>query len=356
MTQLFPVLNLKRYDSMTDFLNSIDNAEITGTIQTAFIKAWGKFHGYPATSEGGQAFTLYPKIMVAVSGGADSDLVVDMIERIGYPLSKVHYVFYNTGLEFQATKDHLDYLEQKYGITIDRRRAKVPVPLGVKRYGYPFLNKRVSDYICRLQRHNFKWEDKPFDELYAEYPNCKVALRWWCNNWGENSKMNIARNKWLKEFMIDNPPDFPISDGCCKGAKKATAHMIESELNPDLNVQGVRKAEGGARSSAYKSCFDDIPCGTSMFRPIFWFKNADKEAYEKAFDVTHSDCYRKYGLTRTGCACCPFGRFFEAELAAARQHEPNLYRAALHVFGKSYEYTRQYHEYCARKNEEEHHD
>lgn len=343
---------MKTYDSMIDFLNSLDNSKITGEIQAAFIKAWDKIHGYGGGNSEIELSTMYPKIMVSVSGGADSDIVIDMIERIGYPLSTVHYVFYDTGLEFRATKEHLDSLEEKYGITIERRRAKVPVPLGVKKYGYPFLSKRVSDYIHRLQKHSFQWEDAPFEELYAKYPKCKVALRWWCNDWGEKSKMNIECNKWLKEFMVENPPDFPISDGCCFGAKKSTAHMVESELAPDLNIQGVRKAEGGTRSSAYTSCFDDVSCGTSLFRPVFWFKNEDKTSYEVAFEVQHSDCYQKYGLRRTGCSCCPFGKDFEAELAVAEKYEPNLYRAALHVFGKSYEYTRKYRDYREQREKE----
>lgn len=58
------------------------------------------------------------------------------------------------------------------------------------------------------------------------------------------------------------------------------------------------------------------------------------------------------GLHRTGCACCPFGRDFEAELAAAEKYEPNLYRAALHVFGKSYEYTRKYRNYREQREKE----
>ena len=36
--------------------------------------------------------------------------------------------------------------------------------------------------------------------------------------------------------------------------------MVEKIINPDLSIQGVRKAEGGIRSTAYKSCFDEI-CG-----------------------------------------------------------------------------------------------
>ena len=343
---------MKTYDSMTDFLDSLKDLPITFEIQAAFIKAWGKIHGYGNDGTGLKPFTMYPKIMVSVSGGADSDIVIDMIERIGYPLSQVNYVFFDTGLEFKATKDHLQFLEQKYGISITRMRVPVPVPLGCKKYGLPFLSKQVSEWINRLQRHNFKWEDKPFEELMDEYPRCKAALRWWCNEWGEKSKINISNHKYLKEFLIENPPTFPISAGCCVGAKKRAAHKAEIEFDPDLSITGVRKYEGGARAIAYKSCFDDIPCGCSFLRPIFWFKVSDKNAYENAFDVIHSECYSKYGLKRTGCACCPFGKDFEAELAAAEKFEPNLYSAALHVFGKSYEYTRKYYEYRQNREKE----
>lgn len=340
------------YNSLTDFLDSVDNSTITGEIQTAFIKAWEKIHGCGGGNSGIKPFTRYPKIMVSVSGGSDSDIMVDIIERIGHPLSEVDYVFFDTGMEFQATKRHLDYLEHKYGISIKRFRAKLPVPLGCKKYGIPFLSKAVSQNISRLQKHDFKWEDRPFNELYAEYPHCKSALRWWCNGWGENSSQNIKRYKRLKEFMIENPPDFLISDGCCEGAKKKTAHDIVKTISPDLDCQGLRKAEGGIRSLAINSCFDENFGKADRFRPIFWFTNSDKQAYETAFRVSHSDCYSKYGLRRTGCACCPFGKNFEDELTAAERYEPNLHRAALHVFGKSYEYTRKYRDYREQREKE----
>lgn len=273
------------FDSMTELLESVPKENMTFEMCNAFVKAWGKIHGYGGGKSEVHPFTMYPKIMVSVSGGADSDIVLDLVERIGYPLSEVHYAFFDTGLEFAATKRHLEYLEQKYGITIERYRAKIPVPLGVKKYGVPFLSKKISNNIQRLQKHGFKWEDKPFEELYAEYPRCKSALRWWCNQWGEKSKLNISNRKWLKEFMIANPPDFPISSGCCDGAKKGTAKMVEKIINPDLSIQGVRKAEGGIRSTAYKSCFDEICGEADQFRPIFWFKKDDKKAYEEAFGL-----------------------------------------------------------------------
>lgn len=147
---------------------------------------------------------------VSISGGSDSDVMLDMIQALdpltNYPGSEIHYVWFDTGLEYSATKQHLDELESKYGIVIERRRAKVPVPLGCKTYGLPFLSKRVAGYISRLQAHGFRWEDEVFDVLLARYPDCKAALRWWCNEWGPDSQINISRNRLLKEFMIANPP------------------------------------------------------------------------------------------------------------------------------------------------------
>jgi hypothetical protein len=87
-------------------------------------------------------------------------------------------VFFDTGIEYQATKEHLKWLEQKYGIKIHREKAKVPVPLGNKKYGVPFLSKNVSNMIWRLQSNGFQWEDDTFENLYAKYPNCKCGLLW----------------------------------------------------------------------------------------------------------------------------------------------------------------------------------
>lgn len=286
----------------------------------------------------------------AYRGGADSDRLMDFVERIGYPAGTVHYIFFDTGMEFKATKEHLADLEKKYGVSVQRIHAKTPVAMACHNCGVPFLSKQISEYIYRLQRHNFKWEDRPFDELYAEYPKCKAALRWWCNAWGEHSKMNISCRKYLKEFMILNPPDFPISQKCCQKAKKDTALKVQKEIGADLIVQGIRKAEGGARSTAIHSCFTQNSFEADTLRPLFWFKQEDCIQYDDLFGVEHSRCYTQYGLRRTGCACCPYGQDFEKELEAAQLYEPQLYRLANLVFGKSYEYTRRYMEF--RRKEE----
>ena len=78
--------------------------------------------------------------LCSISGGSDSDIVLDMLSRME-TTGQIIYYWVNTGLEYQATKDHLDFLEQKYQIQIERIKAVKPIPACVKEYGVPFLSK-----------------------------------------------------------------------------------------------------------------------------------------------------------------------------------------------------------------------
>lgn len=285
------------------------------------------------------------KAVCSVSGGSDSDIVMEICATLDHD-NKVTYVFFDTGLEFKATKDHLKELEEKYGVEIIVQKAVKPIPTCCRQYGIPFLSKQVSEWISRLQRHNFKWEDKPFEELLEEYPKCKAALKWWCNEYGDKSKFNIAYNTYLKEFMMLNPPTFKISNKCCHYAKKLVAKRFKDEGEFDLSITGVRKSEGGARSSAYKNCFTPgNDKNIDEYRPVFWYKKDTKESFKEKYGVKYSDCYEVWGLPRTGCSGCPYARDFEFELETVKRYEPKLYKALNKVFGKSYEYTRKYREF-----------
>lgn len=289
----------------------------------------------------------HEKVMVSVSGGSDSDILCDAFARLDLE-KKAVYVFFNTGLEYAATKRHLAELEEKYGIEIVWVPPVMPIPTCCRKYGVPFWSKQVSEFISRLQRHDFKWEDRPFEELVKEYPRCVSALEWWCNakpkrNNGGESSFNIGYTPWLKEFMVANPPDFPISQMCCKKAKKEPASRYEKTHSFDLQCVGIRKAEGGTRSQAYKSCITRaFSGGADMFRPMFWLTSQDKQDYKEHYGVVNSDCYEVWGMDRTGCCGCPFGKNFEQELELMRQHEPKMYKAVNNIFGASYEYTRKY--------------
>lgn len=296
----------------------------------------------------------YKSILCSISGGSDSDIMLDIIQRVDKYIDKykkVKYVWFNTGLEYQATKDHLDYLEKKYNIEIIRERAIKPIPLTCGEFGQPFLSKYVSEQIERLQKHNFTFKNKTFEELSQEFPQCVSAVKWWTNQYTkENNFKNVSRfdigyNKYLKEFLIKNPPTFKISNKCCNYAKKGLSKQLEKKYNADLTIIGVRKAEGGIRATAYKNCYSINDDKIDNYRPLFWYKDDTKKRYEAKFNVVNSDCYKKYGFKRTGCCCCPYGKEIEEELKVTKFYEPKLYKAVCNVFKDSYTYTRMYKEF-----------
>lgn len=318
------------------------------TIGDNLIRAWAKINS-----------DKYKKIVCSISGGSDSDVMLDICWRCDKD-NKVEYVWFDTGLEYQATKDHLKYLEKKYDITIKPYKAIKPIPISCREYGQPFISKNVSEMISRLQRYDFQWEDEEYEVLLEKYckwddkkqdwVGCKGALAWWCNA-NQSIRFNINYNRFLKEFMIQNPPNFKISSKCCKYAKKDVLHKLVATGGYDLNIFGVRRSEGGIRGTSYKNCFDEAD-KYDNYRPLFWYINDDKVDYECNYGVIHSKCYTEYGLTRTGCSGCPFGRDFEEELKVIQEYEPKLYKAVNNIFGDSYKYTRKYKEFCKVKREE----
>lgn len=291
-------------------------------------------------------------VMVSISGGADSDCMLDLIMRINNELcakgigANILPVFFDTGLEYDATRQHINYLEQRYNITIERVKAYKSIPYSVKKYGVPFWSKRVSDMIERLQKHNFNFSTSKnieWETLWKQYPKSKAAIRWFCSDFPTQS-VNISYIRGLYDYLCEYPPEFKISAKCCEYAKKKTAKQYALDHNIDTVCTGVRRAEGGTRATAYKTCFDSDGI-TSNFRPLFWFINTDRIEYEKQYGIIHSKCYTEYGLKRTGCVGCPFARDFEHEIKIIHDFEPQLYTACENLFGCSYEYRREFLKY-----------
>lgn len=282
----------------------------------------------------------YTECFVSISGGSDSDIMIDMIENARpYINTDIRYLFVDTGLEYEATKEHIRYLENRYNVTIEKLQPDQPIPLAVKYNGVPFLNKRVSDYIDRLQNHNFDFNGQSFSDNYSKYPKCKAALRWYCNDF-PLGKYNISNNKMLRDFLLTTPLPFHISNKCCDIVKKKTTNKYKG-----LHVIGLRKTEGGSRSDI-KSCWN---VDGMKFYPLLFMTEEMKRKYEDDHNIIHSRCYTEYGLKRTGCAGCPFNRFYKDELEIIKKYEPKLFKACMSVFGESYMLTDKYNEFKKRK-------
>ena len=292
-------------------------------------------------------FGRHNKIAVSVSGGSDSDSILDLIELVKPEGCEIAYVFFDTGMEYNATIRQLDYLETKYNVKIERRRAKTTVAAACRLYGVPFISKDVSDVIGRLQAHDFDWNDSPETATPEKYGRCKSALDWYfdrrAGSASGKTRYSIKRLFQLKEFMVQSPPTFKISEKCCDYAKKKVADEFHKEFAPGLIVTGMRQAEGGRRAGTIQTCFTPGKnTGPDNYRPIWYWSDTDKAVYKAWRGLTYSDCYEVWGLSRTGCTGCPCNSKAEQELEIVAQYEPQIAKAAWGVFGESYQYRREY--------------
>ena len=68
----------------------------------------------------------HPNAICSYSGGSDSDIMLDLIERTRamFELPPIKYVFFNTGLEMKATKAMLDSYIDSEEVDIDELMEK----------------------------------------------------------------------------------------------------------------------------------------------------------------------------------------------------------------------------------------
>ena len=317
--------------------------------------------------------TQHPNAICSYSGGADSDILLDLIERTRriFNLPPVKYAFFNTGLEMKATRDHVKATAEKYGVEISEYRPKVNIVTASRKYGIPFVSKIMSAGLSEWQKKGVPLsvadeydaaEDKEAkrEELRERYPKCESVLNFLCccNSKGEprpNIQLVINSSKYMRDFIAEYPPDFQISAKCCDYCKKQLAHRVQKGF--DMIITGERRDEGGMRSVPRKDstsmCFTETSSGQYRLRPLFYVSDADKAWYKETYGVRYSDAYEVYGLTRTGCCGCPISYKAVADLEMIRPYEPNVVKGAWAIFGKSYEYRQKYNEYKERRRTEE---
>ena len=256
-------------------------------------------------------------ICVSVSGGSDSDIIVHMIATYFREyLYKVHFVFVNTGLEYKSTLRHLEYMEKRYDIHIDRIRGR-SVVLVVKEDGVPIISKNYSKMIG------------------AAINGKAWALRQIARTREESPKYALSKNqKNLANYLLANP--VKVSSSCCDKSKKYPLHQYQKSIGADLDITGERKAEGGVRSTAHTTCFEARDRKADKYMPLWFWDDETKQYYKDAEGIIYSDCYEVWGMKRTGCVGCPFNSRVGADLKMIEKHEPLLYKACLNVFGESY--------------------
>ena len=327
----------------------------------------------------------HPNAICSYSGGADSDIMIDIIERTRklFDLPTIHYAFFNTGLEMKATKDHVKEVAKKYGVVITEYQPvkgyikttsngetiKLPcksamnIVNATKQHGIPFVSKIMSGGLSEWQKKGVplsiadeyeQAEDKHAKrmELKERYPKCESLINFLCccNKEGEprpNIQLVINSSKYMRDFIAEYPPDFQISAKCCDYCKKHVAHFVQKDF--DMIITGERRDEGGMRSVPRKDntslCFTETANGQFRLRPLYYVSDKDKAWYKETYGIRYSDAYEVYGLTRTGCCGCAISYKAVDDLEMIRPYEPNVVKAAWKIFGKSYLYRQKYNKY-----------
>jgi len=323
----------------------------------------------------GTRLRQHPSAICSYSGGSDSDILIDIIERARhlFGMPPIKYAFFNTGLEMQATKDHVKEIAEKYGVEIVERRPKKNIVLATREFGQPFISKIVSAAMETVQKKQLPLSIKQeYDEakdkaakrreLRERYPKAEQGINFLCccNKDGEprpNIQLVVNSSKYLYEYMVENPPNFKISAKCCDYCKKQVAHKIQKDY--EMIITGERRDEGGMRSvprsedSNGTMCFYETSDSQYRFRPLYYVSDADKAWYKAEYGLRYSDAYEVYGLTRTGCCGCSISSKAVEDLERIRPYEPNVVKAAWAIFGDSYRYRQGYNEFKARKRAEE---
>lgn len=309
--------------------------------------------------------TQHPKAICSYSGGSDSDIMLDLIERVReiYGFPKIKYVFFNTGLEMAATRRHVTETAEKYGIEIETARPKINVVTATRKYGLPFVSKIMSAGLEGMQNKNIPleihdeyWaaEDKAAKrrELKERYPKSESVINFLCccNSAGEprpNIQLVINSSAYMLDFIRENPIPFRVSNKCCTYCKKNIAHQVQKCF--EMIITGERRDEGGMRSVPKKDnasmCFTETSAGQYRLRPLYYVSDKDKAWYKEYYGIRYSDAYEVYGFTRTGCCGCSISSKAVEDLERLKPYEPNLYKAAWAVFGDSYRYRQKYDEY-----------
>ena len=172
----------------------------------------------------------HPNAICSYSGGADSDIMIDLIERTRnlFSLPPIKYVFCNTGLEMEATKRHVREIAERYNVEIQTVRPKLNIVQATRKYGVPFVSKIMSAGLEEWQKKGVPLsiadeyndaEDKAAkrQELRERYPKCESLINFLCccNRDGEprpNIQLVINSSRYMKDFIGEYPP--PISYIC----------------------------------------------------------------------------------------------------------------------------------------------
>lgn len=250
-------------------------------------------------------------VYVSFSGGKDSTVLLHIVRQM-YP--EVEAVFVNTGLEYPEIQK---FVKTFNNVTI--LRPKMRFDEVIRKYGYPFISKRVALAI-RSYKEGRKWAINVLNGLHGQT--------------GEQSEFSQNQyGKWKPLTEVD----FNISDKCCGVMKEKP--LIEYKRNTGkVSFIGTLAEESVRREQAWlKTGCNAFDSEEPKSKPLSFWTEQDILLYIKEYDLPIAsvygevvygekggECYESLlcdcggklcttGRDRTGCLFCGFAAHLNKE-------------------------------------------
>ena len=337
-----------------------------------------------------QAFRLHNpvhRMAVAFSGGKDSQVVSDLIERF-FPaeFEELHCIFGNTGIEFPeslrfarkygkahygdrfhetklsvleedelrydfarqivAELEHEDALSEILKPDGKLKGQKALVQAAVRR-GYTldrsncFFAGHPKNFAYCVEQYGAPLLGKAASKLDAHRINIECFLKY----------SNTASEKAELHEYYDILRECKFSQHCCKLLKKEPSERLQAELDVDMIFKGLMASESrsrmtsiSARGHIFASHRDHIPDGSfSHVSPIGLWTDDDVWEYIHHYKLEYSPLYdiryiaedgTEQCIKRNGCIMCGTDiQFKNNHLAVLRQTHPKAWKSCMEYFG-----------------------
>ena len=261
------------------------------------------------------------QIYLGFSGGKDSTVMAHLIKMAELP-TDIPFVFANTGIELEAT---LRFVQEFDYPNIHIVKPRKPFAQVLKENGKPALSKLKSEALSTYHKN--------IDNNPMQFSRVRQLVTGERERGGVKLGTPASQRLANKHYHFLHPDlGFQVSNRCCSYLKKYPFADFEKEHQMRGSFNGMRTAEGGTRSLMLTSCVRvDRKKGEEFYfsTPIFDWSNEVVDLFIKKYNIRLSDAYEKYGMVRTGCMGCPYGRNVEQELKILYDHEPNRYKATM---------------------------
>lgn len=274
------------------------------------------------------------EVYLAWSGGKDSDVGCDIVDRIwsgefvgkymtkdtwqlvtSYP--KPPRVFCNTGLEFPEIVERVRERKELRGDVVILK-PKMGFIKVIKEIGVAVGSKKIAEMIYRLRKY-----------IANPSPKNEATRNLYLNGVrkdGSISKSSKLPNRWKP--LLNAP--FPVAHKCCDVFKKEPFRRYIAETGKKA-VAFTTTEESARRTIGYmQTGCNTFEKGKEMCRPYSIFTEKDTWEYAERFSLTFAPVYYERTVdveqldgsfitrtleaeTRTGCTFCMFGVHLESK-------------------------------------------